>query len=131
VGKVPPGGGILVMAADETEVTGNEIRGNNSYGVSVVSLTIVFPKGTQFDVGPTPENNWIHDNIYSDNGRQPAESITKSGLTGADLLWDLTGWSNRWQESSATRATPVLNARWPAIARRAYWRVLQLAQEYL
>ncbi|HET9532875.1 MAG TPA: parallel beta-helix domain-containing protein, partial [Blastocatellia bacterium] len=131
VGKVPPGGGILVMAADETEVTGNEIRGNNSYGVSVVSLTIVFPKGTQFDVGPTPENNWIHDNIYSDNGRQPAESITKSGLTGADLLWDLTGWSNRWQESSATRATPVLNASWPAVARRAYWRVLQLAQEYL
>jgi parallel beta-helix repeat protein len=131
VGKVPPGGGILVMAADETEVTGNEIRGNNSYGVSVVSLTITFPKGTQFDVGPTPENTFVHDNVYSDNGRQPAESITRQGLRGADLLWDLTGWSNRWQEANATRATPVLNASWPAIARRAYWRVLQIAQEYL
>jgi parallel beta-helix repeat protein len=131
VGKVPPGGGIFVMAADDTEVTRNEIRGNNSYGVSVVSLTITFPKGTQFDVGPTPENTFVHDNVYSDNGRQPAESIRRLGLQGADLLWDLTGWSNRWHEPNATRATPVLNASWPAIARRAYWRVLQFAQDYL
>ncbi|HWP42148.1 MAG TPA: hypothetical protein VNO14_02855, partial [Blastocatellia bacterium] len=104
---------------------------NNSYGVSVVSLTMAFPKGTQFDVGPTPENTFVHDNIYAGNGRQPAESITRLGLKGADLLWDLTGWSNRWQEPNATRATPLLDASWPAIARRAYWRVLQLAQEYL
>ncbi len=131
VGKVPPGGGVLVMAADNNEVTANEIRGNDSYGVSVVSLEITFPKGTAFDVGPVPENNWIHDNTYADNGRQPAESITKSGLTGADLLWDLNGWSNRWDEKSATRATPVLNGSWPTFARRAYWRVLHFAQDYL
>jgi cytochrome c peroxidase len=131
VGKVPPGGGIFVMAADETEVTANEIRGNNSYGVSVVSLTIAFPKGTAFDVGPTPENTWVHGNTYADNGRQPAESITKQGLRGADLLWDLTGWSNKWEEANATRATPLLDAKWPTVARRAYWRVLQFMMEYL
>ncbi len=131
VGKVPPGGGILVMAADNTEVTGNEIRGNNSYGIAVTSLAVAFPKGTVFDVGPTPENNWIHDNIYADNGRQPAKSITDMGLKGADLLWDLSGWSNRWQEAKATRSTPVLNASWPALARRAYWRLLTLLAEYL
>src|SRR6185369_6029867 len=87
VGRVPPGGGILVMAADNTEVTGNEIRGNNSYGVAVTSLETSFPRGTQFDVGPTPERNWVHDNRFSDNGAKPAESITKLGLKGADLLW--------------------------------------------
>ncbi len=131
VGKVPPGGGILVMAADDTEVTGNEIRGNNSYGVAVTSLESIFPKGTVFDVGPLPERNRIHNNTYGENGREPSESIKKAGLTGADLLWDLSGWSNTWQEPSATRATPLLSESWPAVARRAYWRVLTIAANYL
>jgi parallel beta-helix repeat protein len=131
VGRVPPGGGILVMAADNTEVTGNEIRGNHSYGVAVTSLEVSFPKGTSFDVGPTPENNWIHDNVYADNGAMPAASIAKLGLKGADLLWDLSGWSNRWSEPRATRATPVIDAGWPALARRAYWRALTFAARYL
>ena len=131
VSRVPPGVGVMIMAADNTEVTGNEIRGNNSYGVGVFSLEIAFPKGTVFDVGPTPENNWIHGNTYSENGRQPAGAIVEAGLSGADLLWDLSGWSNRWQESQATSAVPVLNASWPGFARRAYWRALHFAQAYL
>ncbi|HKY05890.1 MAG TPA: parallel beta-helix domain-containing protein [Blastocatellia bacterium] len=131
VGKVPPGGGILVMAADDTEVTANEIRGNNSYGVAVTSLESIFPKGTTFDVGPLPERNRIHNNTYGENGRDPSESIKKAGLTGADLLWDLSGWSNTWQEPAATRATPLLSESWPRVARRAYWRVLTLAAKYL
>ena len=96
-----------------------------------MSLEIIFPKGTHFDVGPTPENNWIHDNTYADNGRNPSENLTKLGLVGADLIWDLTGWSNRWQESNATSATPLLSGNWPGLARRAKWRVLQVAQSFL
>jgi parallel beta-helix repeat protein len=125
VSRVPPGGGILIMAADDNEVTGNEIRGNNSYGVSVISLDSSFPAGTQYDVGAVPERNWIHDNHYSDNGRQPAESITARGLKGGDLIWDLSGSSNRWDEPNAIRAVPVLNGSWPEFARRAYWRMLR------
>jgi parallel beta-helix repeat protein len=131
VSNVPPGTGILVMAADDNEITGNEIRGNDCYGVAVFSLELAFPKGTAFDVGPTPEHNWVHDNVYSDNGRNPAGALVRAGLTGADLLWDLSGWSNRWQERDATRATPLLDSRWPAFARRAYWRVLKFAERYL
>ncbi len=126
VGRVPPGGGILVMAVDNTEVTGNEIRGNNSYGVAVTSLETSFPKGTHFDVGSTPENNWIHGNRFSGNGSNPAESIRKRGLNGADLLWDLSGWSNRWDEPGATTATPLLSNSWPAMVRRGYWRGLHV-----
>ena len=121
----------MVMAADETEVTGNEIRGNDCYGVAVFSLELAFPPGTEFDVGPTPENNWVHDNVYSDNGRNPAGAVARAGLKGADLLWDLSGWSNRWQESAATQSTPLLSASWPGVARRAHWRVLQFAKDYL
>src|SRR4029079_17964394 len=68
VSNVPPGTGVMVMAADNNEVTGNEIRGNDCYGVAVFSLEVAFPKGTAFDVGATPENNWIHGNSFSDNG---------------------------------------------------------------
>lgn len=131
VANVPPGTGVLVMAADNNEITGNEIRGNDCYGVAVFSLDVSFPKGTAFDVGPTPENNWIHDNTYSDNGRNPAGALQRAGIKGADLVWDLSGSSNRWHESNATHSTPILNASWPAFVRRGYWRVLALAQEYL
>jgi cytochrome c peroxidase len=124
VSQVPPGTGILVMAADNTEVTANEIRGNDCYGVAVFSLETTFQKGTAFDVGPTPDNTFIHNNTYSDNGKNPAGALTRAGLKGADLVWDLKGWSNRWAEKNATSATPTLNAGWPAFARRAYWRAL-------
>jgi cytochrome c peroxidase len=131
VANVPPGTGVMVMAADNNEVTGNEIRGNDCYGVAVFSLEVAFEKGTAFDVGPVPENNWIHDNTYSDNGRNPAGALKRAGIKGADLVWDLSGSSNRWQEVNATRSTPLLNAKWPTFARRAYWRALMLAQKYL
>ena len=131
VANVPPGSGILVMAADNTEITGNEIRGNQSYGVTVCSLEAAFPKGTAFDVGPTPDNTFIHDNTYASNGLSPSEKFKEAGIPGADLVWDLSGWSNRWSEVNATRATPVLNARWPGFVRRAEWRVLKLMEKYL
>lgn len=124
VSKVPPGTGILVMAADNTEVTANEIRGNDCYGVGVFSLETTFDKGTAFDVGPTPDNTFIHGNTYSDNGKNPAGALVRAGLKGADLVWDLKGWSNRWAETKATSATPLLKDNWPVFARKAYWRVL-------
>ena len=131
VSNVPPGTGVMIMAADNNEVTGNEIRGNDCYGVAVFSLEVAFEKGTAFDVGPVPENNWIHDNTYSDNGHNPAGALKRAGIKGADLVWDLSGSSNRWQEANATRSTPLLNAKWPGFVRRAYWRALMLAQQYL
>jgi parallel beta-helix repeat protein len=131
VANVPPGTGVMVMAADNTEVTGNEIRNNDCYGVAVFGLEVAFEKGTAFDVGPIPENNWIHGNTYSDNGHNPAGAIKRAGINGADLVWDLSGASNRWQETNATSSTPLLDGRWPSLARRAYWRAIKLAQRYL
>ncbi|HEU4391879.1 MAG TPA: parallel beta-helix domain-containing protein, partial [Blastocatellia bacterium] len=131
VHNVPPGTGLMIMAADETEVTGNEIRGNDCYGVAVFSLTNVFPKGTVFDVGPDPEDNWIHGNTFGDNGRRVAGAVARAGLPGADLIWDATGWSNRWDESNATRSSALPGSGWPAAARRCWWRLLSVARDYL
>jgi cytochrome c peroxidase len=131
VGQVPSGGGILVMAADNVEVTNNEIRDNNSYGVAVTSLDISFPKGTQYDVGPTPENVWIHSNTYVNNGKQPDPKILKNGLQGTDLLWDLSGYNNRWDEPNAKRMVPLPSSPFPLFVRRGYWRVLNWYAKYL
>lgn len=124
IGELASGTGILILGADNTEVNANEIRGNVSYGVGVGGLYSFTDSGVKFEVGAVPENNWIHDNTYSDNGGNPANAVSKARLGGGDLAWDLSGWSNRWNEAKASRATPVLNGEWPAFARRAYWRIL-------
>ncbi len=131
VGQVPSGGGILVMAADNVEVANNEIRNNNSYGVAVTSVEISYPKGTQFDIGPTPENVWVHSNTFAFNGQQPDPKILQNGLQGKDLLWDLTGYNNRWDEPNASRMVPLPSSPFPLVVRRGYWRVLNWYAKYL
>ena len=54
---------------------GQRVRGNDSFGVAVVSLASAFPRGTSFDVGIVPEGNRIFGNTLADNGRNPAGSI--------------------------------------------------------
>jgi cytochrome c peroxidase len=127
VSQVAPGTGIFVMAADRTEVAENEVKGNDSLGIGVVSLAVAFPKGTRFDVGIVPEGNRIHDNKLSENGRKPAPSVKAAG-GGADLLWDGSGWDNTWEESGA-RSVPwfLPGPRWPELLRKAWSRAVVLA----
>ena len=131
VHNVPPGTGVMIMAADRNEVTGNEIRGNDCYGVAVFSLEDVFPKGTVFDVGPTPEYNYIHGNTYANNGAHPAGALAEKGIPGADLVWDGSGWSNLWDEPGASRSSMLPSSQWPSPLRRAWWRVLSVARDHL
>ena len=65
---VEPGIGIAVNAADNTEVTKNEVRGHGSYGIAMYALTDVFPPEHKLNVEPNPDNNYIHDNALADNG---------------------------------------------------------------
>jgi cytochrome c peroxidase len=132
VSKVPPGTGIMIMGADRTEVTQNEIRGNDSFGVSVISLALAFPKGTKFDVGVTPEGNWIHANTISDNGRNPAGSVKAVGANNVDLFWDGSGWDNSFDEPHAKKFPAVLPSRgWPDAARRAWSRIFSFVRDRL
>jgi len=127
VSKVPAGAGIFIMAADRTEVAGNEIRGNHSFGIALVSLALAFPRGTRFDVGPIPEDNWIHDNVLADNGHRPAPSVKEVAGGGVDLLWDGSGWTNAWHQPGASRFPPLLPDRtWPGLVRRAWSRAVSL-----
>lgn len=127
VSSVPAGTGILIMAADGTEVTGNEIRDNRSVGIAVISLKELFPDRPLFDVGTETEGSWIHDNQVEGNGAEPDPALADAGLPGVDLLWGASGWDNAWSERQGTRFPPVLpGAHWPEFLQVAYWRGLTL-----
>ncbi|MEM7350766.1 MAG: parallel beta-helix domain-containing protein [Acidobacteriota bacterium] len=128
VAGVPSGTGIMILASDEVEVADNEIRGNNSFGVAVVGLDSQFGAGSTYDVDPVPERCWIHDNVMADNGSAPSEVVTDAGYDGADLLWDLSGTDNSWDQPGASRMPYFLPGKqWSSWRRRAndrLWRLL-------
>jgi parallel beta-helix repeat protein len=132
VGKVPPGTGIMIMTADNTEVFNNTIRGNQSFGVALTSLYSLFDRDTVFDLGPLPENNWIHDNTYENNGYDPQGMVKEIGLGGADIMWTGEGWNNSFDDPGASMFPPLLPGReWPAPAKRVIWRFYDILIQML
>lgn len=132
VGRVVPGSGLIIMAADRTEVTENEIRGNDSFGVAVVGLAIAYPKGRTFDVGAIPEGNRIYGNKLKDNGRNPAGLVKEMGAINIDLLWDGSGWDNTWNDPGAKTFPALLPSdNWPGIARKSYTRIFTFLRDKL
>lgn len=130
VSKVPSGTGILVLAGDEVEIRDNEIVGNDSFGVGVASLRLLFPhhlSGGRFDVDPYPDGVLVADNVLRDNGGKPAPMLADNGFPGADLLWDLSGEGNAWSQPDATSLPVILpGPEWGTLRRRANYRVWSL-----
>ncbi|MEO6336633.1 MAG: parallel beta-helix domain-containing protein, partial [Verrucomicrobiota bacterium] len=94
VSFLPPGLGMFIMAADHTEVTQNQIFGNDSQGIQMISYLTsqVAPrKKIDIDIEPNSDNNFIHQNHYRNNGRHPAKSYLDQKIPGGDLAWDGTG----------------------------------------
>lgn len=137
VSITPAGTGIFIMAADHTEVMGNTINGNKSFAVGMVALTDFpefFKSAAQggWDVPVLPDNNWIHDNVYSNNGYDPDQGVIDAGFIGADLLWSTSGTGNRWDEAGVKIFPPVLpSSAWPVFLQNAYQRVLNFAAKNL
>ena len=124
VSRVPPGTGIMILTADNTEVFGNIIRGNSTAGIGLTSLYQIYPRDTVFDLGPLPEHNWIHDNVYENNGHDPQGEVAALGIPGADILWTGEGWTNAFDDPTANAFPPLLPGRdWPDPAKRALWRL--------
>jgi parallel beta-helix repeat protein len=122
--KVRTGTGILLLAADHVEVYGNTIRGNKTIGVGVFSLTIGFDRD-EIDVGPNPEYNRIHDNVFANNGYDADAFVKDMVGAGYDILWDGSGWDNRFDEPQASIFPPLLPSRdWAPPFYNAYWRLV-------
>ncbi len=108
VSNVLKGTGIMLLAADKTEVYENEVVGNGSFGIMVIGLQHLFPRGTNLDVDPNPDENRIYNNTVRDNGKDPDERIKRLGVPPVDLLWDLSGKGNGWDQPEGTRFPPEL-----------------------
>lgn len=92
VAKVPSGTGMLIMAAHDTVVTGNEIRDNNSAGVGILGLLSVFPNNPKLDIDPNPDRTQLRGNTYMNNGKMPDKALMEAGFkNGGDVLWDGNG----------------------------------------
>lgn len=99
VSFVPPGVGLLVLAADQTEVRNNEIKGNKTAAVLAISFstydTICQANGGEncgagdAETDPDLSKLYVHDNTFEGNGLEPDTLV--SILLGDDLenvLWD-------------------------------------------
>lgn len=108
VANLPTGVGVLVMAADRTEVTQNWIAENDSYGIAVVGLgSAQLPSKHKLDVEPNSDHTMIFANHYQDNGRQPHPTFSQLlKAPGGDLFWDGSGTGNAWREGAQLKAFP-------------------------
>jgi hypothetical protein len=92
VAEVPTGLGMLILAADETEIANNTIEGNQSTGIFVVSfqtLGVLIPDIMLDETDPDPEKTYIHDNTFADNGAEPQGAAAFLGVTPLeDVVWD-------------------------------------------
>lgn len=113
VAGVPVGTGIMVMANRNIHVFNNEISGNQSTGVMLVSYTQKFDDKTY---NPLPRDVVVRDNKFGKNGWDPkfagAELLAKElGGTIPPVMWD--GVTSHPQNSDPVRVRladgPVLN----------------------
>ncbi|MCC6490019.1 MAG: right-handed parallel beta-helix repeat-containing protein [Candidatus Hydrogenedentes bacterium] len=109
VSFIPPGTGMIVMAADRTEVTRNWIADNQTYGIAVVNLQTGNPGldlGHDLDIEPHADHTSIHKNTYNNNGFQVAPAYAAVGAPGGDLFWDGSGEGNTWLEAADVKSFP-------------------------
>jgi parallel beta-helix repeat protein len=121
---IPPGTGMLILAADEVEIYNNTIKGNKTGGLAVFNLSIGFATN-EIDVGPNPEHVFAHDNIYENNGYE-ADPFVKNMLgRGFDIIWDTNGADNHFDEKVSSSFPPILpKTSWPQPVYNLYWRVM-------
>jgi hypothetical protein len=96
------GTGILALAADGSQVAGNEVTDNGSFAIGVSSRNAVFPPNTRFDVDPNPAGTWVHDNVLQGNLRAPDARLQTYVVPSRDLNWDLSGKGSVWEQRGAT-----------------------------
>lgn len=81
VAGIPPGTGILIMAADDVIVENNIITGNNNTGITIVDLANGAPKANDPNSEGNPDRVVILDNIMFNNGNEPNGEIKAIMLT--------------------------------------------------
>ena len=100
VSFLPTGTAIMLLAANDVEISDNTITGNQTTGVLIVGYATAQAAGagSHTDTGydPFTESVWLHGNTFTNNGRMPVMGndavtvILAAGMisTLEDVLWD-------------------------------------------
>ena len=129
VARVPPGVGMIILAADSTEVTGNTFSGNGSTAIAVVSAGVFFDDTSEFDIPLTPERTWIHDNTFTHNATNPSPEATAYGFpNGNDILWDASAWDTTIDAPGAKIFPYAPGPGWPDFVKKVVWRAIQFVK---
>ena len=111
VSSVPPGVGVMILAADYNELRDNTIRGNKSVGVAIITYTeALFPKHDDVAFDKHSEGNFIHHNTFGNNGTDP--DLIVQALTGGltmipDIVFD--GCDDAMKDNSSGALTNCLS----------------------
>ena len=92
VSFLPTGTGMMILTGDEIEIHSNIVTGHDSTGLLILSYEIVEAVGAGSMPGPEydpyPEDIYIHDNAFSDNGAMTQGLLVMVGSPLEDILWD-------------------------------------------
>lgn len=103
VSTIPPGLGVVVMAADRTRIEANVFEENGTYAIAVLGIASSKLSGDmrhELDIEPNPDDTYIHENVYINNGNSPSEQFKRDypEIPSGDLFWDGAGERNQWDE---------------------------------
>jgi len=105
---VPPGTGILLVAADRNRVLSNRVKNNRSFGIAVtnycIALNISASDCAALDIEPNPDGNRTIGNTARKNGTNADPSVPAPFRV--DLAWDTTGTDNCWSKNRADTIFP-------------------------
>jgi hypothetical protein len=107
---LPPGIGVLLLGANTTSVTLNNVVNNNSSGIAIASLCLALalagqPCPSGLGVNPIPDGNQITGNRVQGNGKVPTGIPILDALE-ADLVWDGSGTGNCWSNNIFGTSVP-------------------------
>jgi parallel beta-helix repeat protein len=105
--SIPSGAGILIVGSDNVRIQRNEVTGNNTLGVAILSNRLAAQDPRPID--PNPNGDEVRRNVVVKNGTHPSP-----GLPGADLFYDGSGQDNCFaQNTFATSVPPKIEANFP------------------
>ncbi|WNJ16692.1 parallel beta-helix domain-containing protein [Pontibacter sp. G13] len=85
VAKIPPGTGVMVLATSGVEVFNNQIKGNRTAQMSIVSYHMTETPITDPKYDPYPKAIFVHDNTYV----AAEKGIKTNSRIGKLLKWKL------------------------------------------
>ena len=105
---VPPGTGLLVLAADHNQIDHNIVTGNDSFGIAVANFCVANmltdEECAALDIEPNADFTQVVENVATGNGGNPSPLINP--VFAVDLAWDTTGTGNCWSHNVASTQFP-------------------------